>query len=101
MSRNNLFLDDDVWVELLAWQLTDYSYTAISSTELPVVPPDLSVWPYNDLAISGGRGGIPPCFDETFHIGAEVTSVWLVPEPATLFLFGLSGLLLRKHPLRC
>jgi len=96
-SYNNLFLSNDVHIERILWQLTDYSYTAISSEELPDVPPDLSAWQYDNFTVSGGRGGTPPCFDEIFQINGHVTSVYLIPEPATLLLLGTGGLLLRKR----
>jgi hypothetical protein len=97
-SGNNLLFKNDICIETLGWRLTDYSYTAISSTELPNSPPDLTAWQSgNNLQVSGGRGGTSPCFDEIFQINGHVTDVWLVPEPATLLLFGLGGLLLRKR----
>jgi hypothetical protein len=97
-SSNNLFFNNNVYIELLSWQLTDYSYTAISSTELPVVPPNLFAWQSgNDLDILGGLGGTPPCFDEPFDIRGHVTSVYLIPEPATILLLATGALLLKRR----
>ncbi|MCJ7777770.1 MAG: PEP-CTERM sorting domain-containing protein [Sedimentisphaerales bacterium] len=96
-SYNNLFLYNGVDVDHISWQLDDYSGTALSSTALPTTAPVLSDWDYNNLIISGGIGGTPPCYEKTFAISAEVTSVVLIPEPMSLFLFGLGGLLIRKR----
>jgi len=97
-SNNNLLVNSDIYVESLFWQLTDYSYNAISSTELNYIPLDLSPWQSgNALVINGGLGGTPPKFDETFQIDGHVTSVYLIPEPGAILLFALGGLFLRKR----
>jgi hypothetical protein len=95
-SYNNLLFNNDVYIEGLSWQLDDYSGAAISNTTLPVFPPELSAWQFNNLMVSGGRGGTPPCFDETFQINGHINSDWLVPEPTMLLLFGLGILLIGK-----
>jgi hypothetical protein len=97
ISYNNLTLVNGVIVDNLSWDLVDNLGTAISTTDLPITPPDLSKWPFNNLYIYGGIGGTPPCFDEPFQINGHVTSVYLVPEPATLLLVGIGGLFLRKR----
>jgi hypothetical protein len=89
-SYNNLPLND-LHIERLSWFLNDYSGDAISSIELPATPPDLSVWQSNLLLIDGYRGS------DFFEFSGHVTDVWLIPEPCTLFIFGLGGLLLRKR----
>jgi hypothetical protein len=89
-SYNNLPLNG-LCIDRLSWFLDDYSGDAISTKELPNTPPDLSAWQSNTLIITGPSGS------ETFEIIGHVTDVWLIPEPATLFLFGLGGLLLRKR----
>jgi len=89
-SYNNLPLDD-LYIDRLSWFLDDYSGEAISSIELPDAPPVLTAWQSNTLIITGPSGS------ETFEITGRVTDVWLIPEPTTLFLFGLGGLLLRKR----
>jgi hypothetical protein len=97
ISYNNLTLANGVTVDNLSWDLVDNLGTAISTTDLPITPPDLSKWPFNDLYIFGGIGGTPPCFDEPFQINGHVTSVYLVPEPATLILLVTGGLLLNRR----
>ncbi|MCJ7777768.1 MAG: PEP-CTERM sorting domain-containing protein [Sedimentisphaerales bacterium] len=96
-SYNNLQLSNGAEVENISWQLDDYGGTALSSTALPTTAPVLSDWDYNNLILGGGMGGTPPCYEKTFYIEAEVTSTILIPEPTSLFLFGLGGLLLRKR----
>jgi len=89
-SYNNLPLND-LYIDRLSWFLDDYSGDAISSIELPDTPPDLSAWQSNNLIINGFSSS------EGFKINGHVDSVWLVPEPTTLLLLGLGGLLLRKR----
>jgi hypothetical protein len=97
ISYNNLALANDVIVDLISWDLTDNLGAAISTTDLPIIPPDLLKWPFNNLYISGGIGGTPPCYEKTFNIGAEVTSAFLIPEPMSLLLFGLGIALIRNR----
>jgi len=91
LSHGNLTLSNGVAVSGIYWQLDDYSCTALSSDALPLGPPILSDWEYQGLSIElGPKGGA--------NIGAQVTSVWLIPEPATVLLLGCGGLLiLRKR----
>ncbi|NIP25165.1 MAG: hypothetical protein GWN67_17750 [Phycisphaerae bacterium] len=44
LSYNNLPLSNGVHVENIAWQLDDYSGTALSSDALPITPPVLTNW---------------------------------------------------------
>ena len=98
LSITNLPLDDDIQLDTLGWRLVNYSGTALSSDDLLPLDPDLSKWQYEYFIISGGTGGIGPgCYDKAFYIYPHLTSVWLIPEPATLLLFGLGGLILRKR----
>ena len=90
VSYNNLPLDD-LYIDRLSWWLDDSSGDAISSIELPDTPPDLLAWQDNLLSITGPSGS------ETFEIIGHVTDVWLIPEPATMLLFGLGGLFLRRR----
>ncbi len=86
-SSNNLPLSNGVSVDPIDWQLGDNTGTALSSDALPTTAPTLNDWQSNRLRLDGERGG--------YIIDAMVTSA--VPEPATLLLFGLGGLLLRKR----
>jgi hypothetical protein len=95
-SVNNI-TSNGLQMQSLHWDLYDPTGTAISTDQLPLAAPDLAKWISNGgIVISGGIGGIPGCYDESFRVSTSVTSVYLVPEPAALFLFGLSGLLLRR-----
>ena len=98
-SNNNLELDTGVSIDSISWQLTDNTGNALSSDILPLGPPDLSAWQYdNHFSVRGGRYPFPPEGEKTlFNFGGYIDSVWLIPEPATLILFGLSGLLIRKR----
>jgi hypothetical protein len=96
-SRNNLMLANGTIVDKISWDLIDNLGTAISNTDLPVIPPDLSKWSLNNLVISGGIGGNYPIYEKSFAINAQVTSAYLIPEPVSLMLFGFGLLVLRKH----
>jgi hypothetical protein len=87
-SYNNLQLNNGVLVDRLHWQLDDYPGTALSSDALPLTAPDLSKWQSNNLSIFGGMYPFPPDGSKTlFQINGTVTSVYLIPEPATIVLF--------------
>jgi hypothetical protein len=86
ISYNNLPLSNGTSVDAISWWLEDSSANAISSDSLPTTAPVLDDWQTNILNISGSR---------TFGIWGHVTSA--VPEPATIFLFSLGGLFLRKR----
>jgi hypothetical protein len=92
-SWNNLPLYDNVEVGEVWWQLDDSTGTALSSDALPTTPPVLEDWDF-DWGIKI-QGGIP--YESAFYIEAPVTSVELVPEPATLLLLGFGTLMLRKR----
>ena len=96
-SENNLPLHDGIYVNGISWQLNDYSGTALSSVALPTTPPVLEDWTHHSLNfnILHITGGIPDGRD-SFGIGAEVTSVALVPEPATILFFSFGCLMLRR-----
>jgi len=92
-SYNNLPLSNGVLIGDIEWQLDDSSSTALSSDALPTTAPVLNDWSYSwGLYICTGiQGGGDVAID------AEVTSVELVPEPATLFLLGLGTLLVLRY----
>jgi hypothetical protein len=96
-SYNNLTLDNGVSIDRLHWQLDDYSGTALSSDALPTTPPVLSQWQSNQLSVRGGMYPFPPDGTKTlFGINGHVTSVYLIPEPASLILLATGGLLLNR-----
>jgi len=98
-SYNNLPIDDDVVIDHIAWQLDDDSGTAISTDALPTTPPVLEDYPdtWVGLVINGCkfRPGPHPCDD--FFIRANVTSVEIIPEPATVLLFALGSLAMLRR----
>ncbi len=84
ISYSNLPLSNGVEVYEIFWQLDDDSGTALSSAEIPLGSPILGDWDHPlqlmiDLGPKGSDGGI----------FAEVTSVWLIPEPSSVLLLGL------------
>jgi hypothetical protein len=95
-SQNNQQLSNGVHVESIFWQLYDFSGTSLSSDALPLAPLDLSKWQFEELSINGGIGGTPPCYEKTFGITANVTSVYLIPEPTTILLLVTGRLLLNR-----
>ena len=93
ISYNNLDLSNGVSVGHIIWQLDDESGSALDSDALPLTAPVLSDWPdtWFHLAIEGGEeSGIG------YFIRAEVTSVEIIPEPATAILLTLGTLFLRR-----
>jgi hypothetical protein len=83
-SRNNLPLPNGVPVESIIWQITDSTGLALSSDALPTTAPNLDDWDMDyGLNIKG------PPREAPFGIKVDVTSVKLIPEPATLFLIAL------------
>jgi hypothetical protein len=98
ISYNNLLLLNGVSIDSISWQLDDNTGTALSGVDLLTAAPVLSNWQFNNnLHISGGIGGIPPCYDKTFNMGAEVTSAFLIPEPASLLVLGAGLLIVMKR----
>ena len=87
-SYNNVPLSNGTLVDSIVWQLDDPTGNALSSDALPTTPPVLDDWQSgNLLRLYGERA--------RYIIDAHVTSA--VPEPATLLLFSLGGLFLRKR----
>jgi len=88
-SYSNLPFLNDVVIEQISWELDDFSAKALSSDALPLDAPSLEDWSlvsplYVDGNIDGGCSGL--------ILAAEVTDVWLIPEPGTLALLGFGGL---------
>ncbi len=81
MSSNNI-TTAPVGDYSIKWSLIGQGVS--TSTDIPLVPPNLSFGDYNVLTIEGDS--MPPL------LGARVTSVEVVPEPATILLL-ISGLL--------
>jgi hypothetical protein len=92
-SYNNTFLENNTPVDIISWDLNDYTETAIDNDLLPITAPIVNDWQsVNILLISGGEErGI------RFGIGANVTSAVLVPEPSTLILITLGLGLLKER----
>jgi len=86
-SYNNLILSNDTLVDEISWSLRDYSSNALSSIALPTTAPVLDDWQSrNRLCLEAYR---------TYLVEAHVTSA--IPEPATIVLLGLGGLILRRR----
>jgi hypothetical protein len=98
VSRHNLPLLNNTLIDNISMVLCDFSGNALSSTALPSIAPILSDWS-NDhtLYISGGIGGTPPHYENTFDINAQVTSAVLIPEPISLLLLGFGLLVLKRQ----
>ncbi len=85
-SYNNVPLPSGTSVDQIYWSLRDYSATAVSSIDLPPTAPVLHDWQENILGIGA---------DRLYGISGHDTSA--IPEPTSLLLFALGGLLLRKR----
>ncbi|MBL7153308.1 MAG: PEP-CTERM sorting domain-containing protein [Phycisphaerae bacterium] len=85
-SYNNLPLSTGLAVDMINWQLLDYSGTALSGTSLLSEAPVLSDWPdHSGMRISLGYKG-------SLTLGTRISSVTVVPEPATVLLLALGAL---------
>jgi len=88
ISYNNLALSNGSSVDEISWWLTDPSATVLTSTVLPTTAPVLDDWQsIYGLRLQGERVG--------YLVDADVISA--IPEPATILLFTLGGLFLRKR----
>ncbi len=80
---------------LTVMKLVPSSPGIILDDSLPTSFPDLSVF---DLATIFGVYFHGPSFgDGFFEISGDLTSLTVIPEPATLLLFGLGAVILRKR----
>jgi len=84
-SYDNLPLANGTSVNNISWSLQDSSATAITSIELPIMPPVLADWTVNYL--NGGGGG-----RAGFAFLGHVTSVVVIPEPGTILLLGFGAI---------
>ncbi len=90
--------DDIAW----NWAYLELFNLGTSSSEYitSIVLPDLDSWP--ELSIFDNRREFRTSFydesDRPFNISGEVTSLTVIPEPATLLLLGLGGLALLRRP---
>ena len=87
-SYNNSPLSNGTSVNNIDWMLGDPSETAISTIELPRTAPVLGDWEVTFLNIGGGPGG-----REGFVFLSHVTFAADIPEPTTLLLLGLGGVI--------
>jgi hypothetical protein len=91
-SYSNRPLSNDIRISLISWNLDDASGTALASDALPVVPPPLDKWDH-DWGVRvyfGPKGGS--------SISADVSSVYVIPEPSCILLFASGALsLLRRR----
>jgi len=91
LSRNNIPLSNGTLIDEISWWLYDPTGNALSSDALLITAPILDNWQSNSLGIHG------PVRGNSFGIVAHVTSAVLIPELATILLFGLGLSLLRKR----
>jgi hypothetical protein len=76
-------------INSISWQIDDPSESVLSSTALPTTAPVLDQWSVGPLSVTSGPR-------DALILSARVTSVALVPEPATVLLLGL-GILGLRH----
>jgi hypothetical protein len=87
-SYLNAPLSNELTVSSIGWRLGDSTYTALSSTALPLTAPLLSQWQSNILEIWGGSN--------SFYINGVVMQAVLIPEPVTGALMAVGVLFLRR-----
>jgi hypothetical protein len=85
-SDKNLFLSNGTPVDYISWSLKDHTSSALSSDALPTTFPILAYWQENLLRIYT---------DRSFIIDSHIT--YVIPEPVTIVLIVLGGLVLRKR----
>jgi hypothetical protein len=90
VSYNNIPLPKGTSVDMIYWWLYDPTGSALSSDALLTTAPVLEDWQTNFLVIEDSGHPHAP-----FGIRAHVTSA--IPEPTSIILLGLSGLLLIKR----
>ena len=85
-SQKNSPLLNGSAINYITWQLSDNTHSAFSAIDLPIEAPILSQWNYNYFETSG----------PDLWIRGTVTQAVLIPEPATMLLLSLGGLLVRR-----
>ena len=96
-SQHNLSLYDGVEVNTIWCEFLAASYDVLDSDALPDYPPNLDNWSESFIFINGRTIDADGKIVDYFEITAQITSVTLIPEPATLILLGLGGMLIRKR----
>jgi len=89
-SRNNLPLPNGVLVGGISLSLRNYAGDVLSSDTLPTTAPVLDDWDQGGELAVGGIG-------RSFVIQGRLTSMVLIPEPATLMFMSLGGLALLRN----
>jgi hypothetical protein len=94
-SYSNSPLSDGTPLNNISWSLGDYSAAALTSSELPTTAPVLNDWNLNFLQIWAGVGGRadPPRPPSGFGLATHVTSAVVIPEPGTLAILAVGGLM--------
>jgi len=91
-SYVNSPLDNGLAVSLIGWSLADETGEALSSDDLPAVPPDLSDWG-RDRGLSIEFGSKPG----GSGVGVTINTVRQIPEPATVLVLGFGSVLFLKR----
>ena len=76
-----------------SWQLIDYSHQVLTNMDLPLTAPVLENWDVSELLISEDYNLAPY---NNYLITSQITSAVVVPEPVTILLFGLGGIILNR-----
>ncbi|MCE5187253.1 MAG: PEP-CTERM sorting domain-containing protein [Planctomycetaceae bacterium] len=92
-SNQNENLSTGLIVNSIHWSLFDETHSALSSTDLESTAPYLVAWESNNLTIACGIVGFG---NATFAVHGTVTEAVVIPEPATMLLLGLGGLMIRR-----
>lgn len=87
-SDDNSPLSNGVEISTISFGLSDSTHTALSSNALPLIAPVLGDWDSTSVQIYG--------IWNSLSIQGTVTQAVLIPEPATLLLVGVGGVLLRR-----
>ena len=96
LSQQNEPLCGDMDVQEIYWILTDQTGQTLGSDELPSTAPAVEDWSFNFLSISGSDSDRRVPEMKWFNITGHVTTAYIVPEPATIFLLGAGMAFLRR-----